>query len=128
MKVSGLKQGYAALNASDWVGEIPFPLFEGVKLKVRRLWNSEWAALAEKLGDETSDLSKDANDVRIERECLARACLDDWKGIDDAYTPELAIELLADPEAGRDFRNALLWCANQREGQVKAQLEADEKN
>lgn len=128
MKLADLKNGYAALNVSDWVGNIPLPMFEGISFKVRRQWNTDWLALAERLGTEATDLSEADNQARIERECIAHACLDDWKGIDDPYAPDLAISILADPDAGRSFRNAVLWAANQREAQVKAQIEADEKN
>lgn len=128
MNLAQLRAGYAALNAPDWVGDLPFPLFEGVSLKVRRAFTAEWADLVGKLRAEKTDLSAEDNEMRIERECLARVALTDWQGIDDPFTPDLAIALLADPDAGPSFRGCVWFAIGRREDAVKAATDAAEKN
>ena len=128
MKLSQLKSGFAALNAADWVDGLPFQLLGDVSLKVRRLYTPEWLALQQGLAKESSDLSVEANAARIERECIARTVIEDWRGIDDAYTPDLAIELLADAEAGPVFRSAVLFAVAKREASIRDAIEAAEKN
>lgn len=128
MNLTQLRAGYAALNAPDWVGDLPFPLFEGVSLKVRRAFTADWVDLVGKLRAEKTDLSEDENERRIERECLARVALSDWQGIDDAYTPDLAISLLADPDVGPAFRGCVWHAIGKREDAVKAATDAAEKN
>lgn len=128
MKISDLKKGYAGMNAGVWVDGIPLPLFGGVKLKVRRLWNPDYAALHDKLSDVSSDLSAQANERRITDECLIGACLLDWEGLEDAFSADVARDLLADVEAGPAFRSALIYAAAHVADQVAAQMEADAKN
>jgi hypothetical protein len=128
MKISDLKKGYAGMNAGMWVDGIPLPLYAGVRLKVRRLWNPDYAALHDKLSEVSSDLSADANEKRITDECLLGACLLDWGGLDDAFSADVARDLLADAEAGPAFRSALIYAAAHVADQVVAQLEADAKN
>jgi hypothetical protein len=133
MKVSDIKKGYAGLNAGVWVGDLPFPLFAGIKLKVRRLWNPDYTALHEKLTAAAAPVPGAAADEKagsdaITTECLLDACLMDWQGIDDPFAVNTARDLLADPEAGPSFRNAIFWAANHAGEQMTAQMEADAKN
>lgn len=128
MKLSDLGKGYAALNAGDWIGNIPFALFDGVRFKVCVLWNPDFVALYETLSAENSDLSVDANNRRMFDECLVRTCLVGWDGVDDAYSGDTAAAILADPQSGAQFKRAIIWAEIQLREKVKAQIEADEKN
>lgn len=123
MKLSDLGKGYAALNAGDWVGDIPLPLFTGIRLKVRRLWNPDHVALNDKLlADGVTDEGE-----RLKR-CLSEAVLLDWDGVEDAFSKDAAAAVLADPDSGKAFEGAIIWAAGQLADKVKASIEADEKN
>jgi hypothetical protein len=122
MKVSDLKVGYARLNAGELVGGLPFPMFENVKLRVRRIWNAEFSALHASL------IEDGKTDAEAFDECLVSKSLVGWEGIDDAYTPETGKALLADTEVGGVFRSAVIFAATQLGTQVRAAIEADEKN
>lgn len=131
MKLSDIKRGYAGMNAGAWVGDIPFPLFGGIRLKVRRLWNPDYQALHDKLEEERGEVAqvdRADTDREITDECLISTCLLGWEGVDDAYTADAARDLLADPEAGPSFRSAVIYAANHVGDAVKTQMEADAKN
>lgn len=128
MKFSELSKGYAALNGGDWVGDIPFPLFGGIRLKVRRLWNPEFAARNEELIAAAVAKGEEPDERAIMNDCLVTCCLDGWQGIDEPYTPEIGAKALLDPEAGGIFRSAILWAAAHLVDKIKADIEADEKN
>lgn len=123
-----VRKGYAGMNAGVWVGNIPYPLFEGIQLKVRRLWNPDYTALHEQLMEQGGDLSEADKDRAATTECLVKACLLDWSGVEEPFAADTATALLADPEFGQTFRNALIWAATHVAETVAAQLEADEKN
>lgn len=123
MKFSDMRKGYAGMNAGVWVGDIGLPLFDGIQLKVRRLWNPDYIALYEKLMGEP-----DAVEADVVTKCLLDTCLVDWSGVDDPYTPEAARTNMEDPEFGTVFRGAVLWSANKVAAQMKEQIEADAKN
>jgi hypothetical protein len=128
MKISSLKSGYADMNGGAWVGDIPLPLFEGISLKVTRLWTPAYSALHDELSAENSDLSEAANTRRVTDECLVQTVLLDWKGIDDPFSADTARQVLADADVGGPFRSAIIYAATHVADAVKAQLEADEKN
>lgn len=130
MKFTDMKRGYAAMNAGQWVSDIPLPLFKGIRLKVRRLWNPDYTALHEKLAEGKPDPLPADDERAITDQCLVDACLLDWDGVDDAFSPEAAKALLADsePDGSNPFRFAVIWAASNLSDTVKAQLEADEKN
>lgn len=128
ISLASMKKGYAGMNAGVWVGDIPLPLFDGITLQVTRLWTPTYAALHEKLSADMTDLSAEANEKRMTDECLVQTVLLGWKGVDDPYSQETARQLIADPDMGVAFRNAIIWAATHVAEQVKAQLEADAKN
>jgi len=130
LKLSDIKRGYAAMNAGVWVDNIPLPLFEGVRLQVRRLWNPDFAALWEKLTDGKPDPLPDADQRAVMTQCLAQTVLIGWDGTEDVYSPAAALALLSDDEAdgSNPVRMAVIRAANSVADRVKAQLEADEKN
>jgi len=128
MKLSDIKKGYAGLNAGQWVDNLPVQLFDGISLKLRRIGNPDFLTMQAKLNEESSDLSSEANDQRILKECVISTCLLDWKGVDDPFTIDTARELLADPDLGGPFWNLLLLGLNKLTENAKAALEADTKN
>ncbi len=128
MKFTDMKKGYAALNAGDWVGDIPLPLFDGIRLKVTRLWTPAYSALHDKLGEDVTDLSEADNEKRITDECLVQSVLLGWDGVEDAYSVDLARKMIADPDMGSVFRSAILYAAGHLADTIKANLAADEKN
>lgn len=128
MKIADMKKGYAAMNGGVWVKDIPAPLFEGISLKVTRLFTPAYNELHDKLIEDGTDLSEEANERRISNECLAQTVLLDWKGVDDAFSIDTVRDLLGDPELGPAFRSAVLWCAQNIGDTVKKQLEGDTAN
>ncbi len=128
MKLADIKKGYAAMNAGAWVGDIPIPLFDGIRLRVRRLWNPDYVALHDQLSEDNTDLSEAANGRRITDECLLQTVLVGWDGVDDPFSIDAARLMLADPDMGTVFRNAVFWASSHVGDQVKADLEADAKN
>lgn len=134
MNLATLKKGYAGMNAGVWVGPIPYALYDRIRIKSRRLWNPDYQVLHDKLSAERSALSAEAQESeqeserRITTECLLETCVLDWEGIDDPFSVDAARAFLADADAGPTFRNALLYAAAHVADEIKAQLEADEKN
>lgn len=128
MKIADFKKGYGDLNAGVWVSDIPLPLFDGISLRVTRLWTPAYSALHDKLSEESSDLSEEANARRITDACLVGSVLLDWKGLDDPFSADIASQLLADPDVGGPFRSAIIYAATHAADVVAAQLKADEKN
>ncbi len=127
MKLADIKKGYAAMNAGAWVSGIPQFLFDGERLKVRRLWNPDYVALHDRLSEEKTDLSEAANESRITDACLAETVLIDWE-LEDPFSAEAVAIALADPVTGGPLRSAILWAATHLGDQVKADLKADAKN
>lgn len=127
-KFADIKRGYAGLNAGQWVSNLGIPLFDGVSLQLRRIGNPDYMAMQDKLREESSDLSADANDQRIFRESVVHTCLMDWKGVDDPFSVDTAKELLADPDLGTPFWALIATGLNRLMEDAQAQLEADEKN
>lgn len=126
MKIIDIRKGYAQMNGGVWVGDIPMPLFDGIRLKVRRLWNPDYAALHEKLM--AAQKEPDPEDPVLVNQCLVEACLLDWDGVEDAYSIETARQMMNDPDFGSVFRSAVIWAATRVADRVAAQLKADEKN
>ena len=122
MKLADLKKGYVDMNAGVWVGDIPLPLFDGIRLKVRRLWNPDYVALHDKLDIPGAD------PATVTIECLVSACLIDWDGVDDPFSVDAARTMLSDVDIGPVFRSALLYAGQHVADRVKADIEADAKN
>jgi hypothetical protein len=120
MDISTIKQDSAAIEAGQWVENIPD--WPGARFRTRGL-NS---ATAETLRDTKiralpdSDRDDDGNvkpDVvkRIAREVLAEAVLLEWDGLTDAgkpfaYDPTTAAKLLTNPDF-KKFQDIVAWCA-----------------
>lgn len=139
MKLSDIRVDAAAIEAGDWIGDLPFPGLEGVKLRVRGIGNSDYRRLQSKL---FRDLSKrvGAADVTddlgegITNELIAKTVWLGCEGIFEedgttaiAFTPELALQLLSDPELST-LRNAVTYAANLLTSRRKASAEDAKKN
>jgi hypothetical protein len=101
--------------------------FNGLALKVRGAMNSDFEALFSKLwGPVPADKREDPeiND-RIEKECIVKTILLDWKGIDDfPATPENVEKALE----VRTFKQAVMTAARVVATRGRDQLEADTGN
>ena len=121
MKLSSLQVDPAAIEAGQWVDNIPE--LEDLALKVRGVENEAWkrrrAALLKAIPRNRrrdGTLSIEDSD-RISATLLLDTCLLDWKGIEDEtgaaipYSKEMAHDLLFKPE-NRKFRDAVLFAAS----------------
>lgn len=111
MKLSSIRVDPSRLETAEWVGDFPFPDFEGVRFKVLPSGNREWRVLEARLVRQLprKDRQKyfagelpEQND-RIEGILLRDASLVDWEGIEDdagpiAFSKEKANEFLTKPE------------------------------
>ena len=138
MKLSDIRIDPAVIEAGDWVGELPFPGMDGVRLRVRGTGNVDYRRLQSKLLKAASLKRLDPQQeeeaaTAVMTELLAKTILIGWDGIvqdDDAplaFTPDLAAQLLADPEM-RVFRDAVIYAGNQIASRRKTQKAAYEKN
>ena len=131
IRLSSIKDDLAKQREGDWVtfrGNWPEP----VQFKVRSTESPAFkmafekllVALRQKHGDEPTP----PDELQSKLGALyAEHLLLDWQGLDEPYTPELALQVLTDP-AYREVTNAIHWCAT-RVGQAKIQLiEAAAKN
>jgi hypothetical protein len=142
MRLSDIKRDSAAIEGGQWVGSkhgTPIPAMGDLSLRVRGAENSDWRALQSKLTSAIPRgkivggvIAQDEQD-RVISLCLKNTCLLDWEGIEGAdgaavpYSKEQAEFLLTDPDM-RDFRNAVLWAANQVGHNINEALKVDAKN
>jgi len=141
MRLSEIKRDLNATEQGAWVGakyDTPIPGMGDLNLKVRGDNNADWRRLQAKLiaalphSKRINGLSPEDND-RITGECLKRACLLDWDGVEDdegkpvEYSPEQAATIIDDPRYA-EFRLAVLWAASLVGKQLVEQLKADAKN
>lgn len=138
MKISSIKQDPKKVETGIWIGDIPD--FEGVRLKVRPANNPDFRQLYSQLVETTPRHLKRGGQVRdydtkvaINARCLADTVLLDWEGFQDdegnplSYQPELAKQLLLDPEMVA-FRDAVSWCANVAEEETRLGFEENAGN
>jgi hypothetical protein len=125
VKISDIRVDAAKIEAGDWVGDLAelFPGLEGVRLKVRGTGNADYRRLQGKKLRKVASLRLGADKeqeaaLAVTNELLAETILLDWDGIfqEDgktplAYAPELAAQLLTDPEM-RIFRDAVVYAGN----------------
>ena len=121
MKISDLAVDPDRQENGAWVDDIPD--VQGLRLKVRGAWNSDWRRLYQRLYDAVprkkkagGRLDPDENDAILTK-CLLNCCLLDWDGLEDKegkpipYSKEKAHEYLTDPGLRR-FRESVAWAAN----------------
>lgn len=115
----------------DWV---PFLPWKGVRFMVRSTETPEFTAARDKL---LRDLAKQRQATGLEippaeidkklGELYAEHILLNWEGLDEPFTPELALEVLTDP-AYREVFKAVQDCAN-RVGRAELEfVETETKN
>ena len=139
MKLSDIRIDTQAIEEGDWIGDLPFPGLEGVRLKVRGTGNADYRRLQSKLlrGIAAKGLTPDREEEAAAAatvELLHKTVLLDWDGIfqEDglaplAFTPDLAAQLLADPEM-RILRDAVIHAGNLVAARKKKAQGAAEKN
>jgi hypothetical protein len=141
MKLKEIKTVSQNVEKGGWVSDLPN--LPGVSLKVRGTFNSDYNRLFSDLrADLTADELKDPKVAEaIEVRLLAETILVDWAGIEDdaakpdkdgklpplAYSPELAEQLLSDPEL-KIFRRAVTYAGNVVAREGSASLEEATKN
>ncbi len=132
MKLDMMERGLDALAEGAWVGELPFPFLEGVSLRVRQLWNPDYAVL---FGELSADLPKDeagklsaADHEQVTDQCLRDTVLVDWRGIDDECNAEAKALVFSGERMRETWRAAIIWSASQVFDTVSASLKADAKN
>jgi len=129
IKLQSLKADLARENEGDWV---EIPELPGVRLKVRSFHSPAYKTardlavqrLFRKFGKEPvppETLAKEYGRLYAEHILLG------WDGFDTAYTPELALELLADP-AWRALFAAIEYAANKLADVETEFVESAEKN
>lgn len=120
MDIKNLRRDIAAIEAGDWVGDIPN--MGSLALKVRGIGSVQYqtalARLAKAVGIEERDrdgtLLPDVA-LRVTGEAAAEALLLDWAGLENDGQPvpfdaKLAREWLTQPEY-RHFLDAVIWSA-----------------
>lgn len=134
MKLDDMEKGLVALDDGIWVGELPQVFFTGIRLKVRRLWNADYAKL---YGELSAALPRDGKGElvltpEVERpivdECLKRTVLVDWEGIDEPCSPANVNKVFASAKLREVWRGAILIAADRAADAFKAGLEVDAKN
>ncbi|ACL59903.1 hypothetical protein [Methylobacterium nodulans] len=122
MKLKAFKTNSALLEQGRWVDDIPES--GNLRLRVRGLGNVDYRTLLDRLVDaiprekRLRGIDPRERD-RVTGEAMAQTILLDWDNLyeDDAeqvkipYSPELAKELLTNPDYARFYR-AVLWAAN----------------
>lgn len=112
IKLSSLKADLVREERGDWV---EFPDWPGVEFKVSSLLLPAYTVARDLL---MQKLSRQHKGKPIPRDVMttelgklyAKHILHDWRGLDVAYSPETALEILSDPEY-RAVVAAVEWCA-----------------
>jgi hypothetical protein len=132
VKLSDIRVDVAAIEAGDWVEDLPFEGLDGVRLNVRGTGNADYKRLHSKLFRDAGTRRFDADKVAVE--LLHRTVLLGWDGIfeEDEKTPlafnsELALKLLSDPSLPA-FRAAVSYAGNLVASRRKEPAEQAEKN
>ncbi len=114
IKLASLRANLEREAAGDW---IDFPDWPGVAFNVRSLhapsYTTKRDLMLQRLGRKYK--GKAPPPEVMAREAGKLYCdeiLFGWRGLDEVYTPELALETLTDP-AYRDVVSAVEWCAAQ---------------
>lgn len=138
MKLSDTTIDVDRLENGGWVGDLPE--MDGLRLKVRGLFNEQWRKMQDKL-TQAVPRQRRVNGVigpedreRIFNACLRETCLLDWEGLfeDDGTTPisyskEFANKLMTEPQY-RKFRDAVSTAANNVAENNQLALEQDSGN
>lgn len=125
IKLSSLRADLAREAKGDWVD---YPDWPGVRFKVSSLYTPSYVVARDVLLGRLARVNKGkppkTDALTTEMGVLyAEHILHDWDGLDEAYSPERAREVLCDP-AFREVTRAVEWCA-QQVGTVEAEFLED---
>lgn len=114
IKLNSIKADLKRETEGDWVA---IPEWPGVRLRVRSLRTPAYQMAGDIIRQRHQRKyagSRVPDDVsaRDYGRALADHILLDWEGFDVAYSPEMAMEKLTDPEY-RDLMNQTVWAATQ---------------
>ena len=113
IKLSSLKVDLQREKTGDWIA---YPEWPGVEFNVSSLMVPEFVNARNALNKRLSKSFKGVDvpeSVRMPElgKVLAKHVLHDWRGLDEDYTPERALEILSD-WAFREVTSAVLYCAS----------------
>ncbi|MGO8093225.1 hypothetical protein [Rhizobium leguminosarum] len=129
LKLTSLKANLEREKKGDW---IPFPDWEGVRFNVSALTVPEYETarglMFQRVGKNYGDAPVPTEVINAELGALyAEHILHGWEGLDEEYTPDLALATLSNPEY-RSVVAAVGWCA-QKISQIEVEYtKAEEGN
>jgi len=114
LKLKSIQRDLGKERNGDWV---EFPEWPGVAFKVKSLESPGYRAARDlvirRLGNRSKGGEIPQDDMQREIGTLYhQQILLDWRGLDEAYSSERALEVLTDP-AYRQLFAAVTWCAQQ---------------
>lgn len=112
LKLASLKADLEREKKGDWIA---FPDWEGVRFNVSALNLPEYETarglMFQRVGKIYGDAPVPTEVINAELGTIyAEHILHGWEGLDEEYTPELALATLSDPEY-RVLVQAVGWCA-----------------
>lgn len=114
VKLNSLKSNPKREDEGDWQNANA-DILPGVKFKVRGTGTPSWKIrsdqIAKRLQRKFGDDVPPEVDAREWGTAIHEELLRGWSGLDEAYTPELALQALTDPDH-RVLRLQVLICAN----------------
>lgn len=131
IKLSSTKVDLQREETGDWIA-IPDPDWDGVRFRVRSLNYPPYTAARDKLykrwgkAYQGQPIPQQLRTTEFGK-LFARHILLDWEGFDEAYTPNLAAERLADP-AYRELVSKVEWAAAKLGEAEVEQVEEAAKN
>lgn len=129
VKLSSLKANLTREADGDW---IEYPEWPGVAFNVKSPMTPEYTTARDlalqdlnkiHLGKSVPDGEADA----MIRDLYSRIILKGWRGLDEAYTPELGRKVCIDPEY-RNVFNAIMWCSGRLSVVETEFVETEAKN
>lgn len=114
IKIASLKADLKREEEGDW---IDYPDWPGVAFNVSSLnapaYVCDFATMSKRLSKtyKGQPIPPSVSSKEVGR-LFCKHLLHDWRGLDVAYSPETAVELLTDP-AYRKLITAVEWCAEQ---------------
>jgi hypothetical protein len=122
-----IRETNSKIEQGAWIKNLPD--LPGVEVRVRGIPNSEYSKFVAKIRGNYSqhELADESVQEQIFVQALAECVLIDWKGIDDPFSKETALDYLTDPTMAV-FRRAIDWATGQVTRTSYNGLDADLKN
>ncbi len=113
IKLASLRTNLSREENGDWVD---YPDWPGVAFNVSSLRKPAYAAAHQLLQQRYQRIYKGkpiprSEDAEHLGKLICKHLLHDWRGIEESYSPELALELLTSEECYDTILSAVLWCA-----------------